>query len=151
MSFGFYARTYSMPVSLCFYARASILLCSKHFRCSCPNISMLVPIYFYTRTDSMPCVPMFLCSKFFYACARIFLCLKIFHDHAPIFLCLKIHLVQGPALGCGRRELVRLDLVDRAPQGAQGSQQHTHAPQLQRLFYTQQSNYTDRTDQELLK
>ena len=54
MSVCFYARTYSIPVSLRFYAHVSLLLFSKHFRCSCLYVSILVPIYFYARTDSMP-------------------------------------------------------------------------------------------------
>ena len=82
----------SMLVSLCFYAHASLLLFPKYFRCSCLYVSMLVPIYFYTRTYSMPAslclyasVHLFLYSNFFYAHFYMFSCSNILYD--SLFLC----------------------------------------------------------------
>ena len=71
----------SMLVSLYFYVRIRMFLCSKYFPCACLYISM--PVCFYARTYSM------LASSVigFNAHALIFLCSNIIYDCVPMFLC----------------------------------------------------------------
>ena len=76
----FYARTYSILVSICFYTCVSIFLCLKKFICSCMYVSMIVPVWFYALTYSI--------HIFLYSCPYVSMLLLVcVYAHSPIFLC----------------------------------------------------------------